>query len=235
MSDRREFLVGVGAVGAGLLTGCAQAPPAAPKRDAAAKKGKEEDEVSPTEDLMREHGVLDRILLVYEESARRMEVQQPFPVEALASGADLLRRFIGQYHEKLEEDFLFTRLEKANTLVPLVATLRRQHVAGRALTDTIVRVATAANIQNPAERAKLLDAMRSFIRMYRPHAAREDTVLFPAFRKLVTEKELEALGEMFERTEHELFGSEGFEGIVKRVVELEQALGIDALERFTPT
>jgi hypothetical protein len=34
---------------------------------------KEEEEVSPAEDLMREHGVLKRLLLVYGEAIRRIE------------------------------------------------------------------------------------------------------------------------------------------------------------------
>ncbi len=76
--------------------------------------------------------------------------------------------------------------------------------------------------------------MRLFIRMYRPHEAREDTVLFPAFRTVVTSKEFLALGEQFEDKEHELFGKAGFEGIVAQVGTLEQTLGIYDLHQFTP-
>lgn len=50
--------------------------------------------------------------------------------------------------------------------------------------------------------------------MYRPHEAREDTVLFPAFRKLVSHHEYGALGEAFEKNEHQLFGQDGFETMV---------------------
>jgi hypothetical protein len=71
--------------------------------------------------------------------------------------------------------------------------------------------------------------------MYRPHEAREDTVLFPAIRTIVPSKEFEALGEQFEDKEHELFGKEGFEGIVSQVAKLEQTLGIYDLAQFTPS
>src|SRR5262249_44780728 len=77
--------------------------------------------------------------------------------------------------------------------------------------------------------------MRQFARMYRPHEAREDTVVFPAFRKIVGEKEYDKLGEMFEEVEHKLFGKQGFEGIVDEVARLEHALAIDDLAQFTPT
>jgi len=70
--------------------------------------------------------------------------------------------------------------------------------------------------------------------MYRPHEAREDTVLFPAFRSIVSPHEYDALGEEFEDREHTLFGEEGFEKIVAEVAALEKALGIYELSRFTP-
>ena len=49
------------------------------------------------------------------------------------------------------------------------------------------------------------------VRMYGPHEAREDTVLFPEFRKIVSRHEYDSLGEDFEKKETQLFGGEGFE------------------------
>ena len=76
--------------------------------------------------------------------------------------------------------------------------------------------------------------MQEFIQMYRPHAAREDTVLFPAFRSIVSPREFDELGEKFEDREKELFGKEGFEKMVNSVGEIEKKLGIDDLSKFTP-
>lgn len=232
---RRRFLVSA-AAGAGFALGaCARTPDVHAAAPGGAHAGGEaEPAVSPPEDLMREHGVLNRILLIYEEGVHRLDARQPIPIETIASAADIIRRFIEQYHEKLEEDFLFPRFERANTLVDLVATLRRQHQAGRALTEAIVRGATAAGVADDAARRKLADTLRLFVRMYRPHEAREDTVLFPALRSIVGEDELDALGEQFEDKEHELFGKEGFEGVVAQVAALEQKLGIYELSQFTP-
>jgi hemerythrin-like domain-containing protein len=173
-------------------------------------------------------------LLLYEEATRRLEARRPLPIETVASAADIIRRFIEQYHERLEEDYLFPRFEKANKLVDLVGTLRRQHQAGRGLTAGILKLANAAGVRTAGDRRQLVATMRLFGRMYRPHEAREDTVLFPAFRAIVARKEFEALGEQFEAKEHELFGKEGFEGIVAEVGKLERTLGIYELEQFTP-
>jgi len=237
-AHRREFLVrtGQGLLLAGVLApgGGAAAAAKADRAKADKKQAKGEEDVAPPEDLMREHGVLDRVMLIYEECGRRIEAHRPFPVETLASAADIVRRFIEQYHEKLEEDHLFPRFEKANKLTGLVATLRRQHQAGHGLTATILKLAAPGGPAADADRQKLVETMRLFNRMYRPHAAREDTVLFPALRSVVPPTEVEAMGDAFEDQEHQLFGKAGFEGVVVQVAKLEETLGIEALDQFTP-
>ena len=199
------------------------------------KKGEDKEaEVGPPEDLMREHGVLKRVLLIYGEALRRLDAKEDFPPEALADAAGIIRRFVEDYHEKLEEDFLFPRFEKANRLVDLVKVLREQHQAGRRVTDVTMRFANLQSLKNDSERAQLVNSMQQFIRMYNPHEAREDTVLFPAFRKIVSPHEFDSLGEDFEKKEDELFGEDGFENVVDKVAGIEKRLGIYELEQFTP-
>lgn len=228
--DRRTLLFSTAAFGAaaslaapGLLAG------AEPK-----KKRESEEEVSPAEDLMREHGALNRILLLYDNALVRFEARQDFPPDVLASAAGIVRRFIEEYHEKLEEQHLFPRFEKAGKLVDLVHTLKRQHEAGRALTAQIERGATLAGLRDAGERSKTLRSLRLFIRMYRPHEAREDTVLFPALHGIVSPNEYDALGEEFENQEHKLFGEDGFEKVVAQIAELEKKVGLYDLAQFTP-
>jgi hemerythrin-like domain-containing protein len=192
------------------------------------------EEVSPPEDLMREHGVLKRILLIYAEAVRRIEANDELPPESLFNSAKIIREFVEDYHEKLEEDFLFPRFKNANKLVDLVNVLLQQHQAGRRLTDITIQLATNQALKNADDRRKLADSMRQFIRMYSPHEAREDTVLFPAFRGIVSAHEFDSLGEDFEKKEDELFGEDGFFKVVDRVAEIEKKLGIYDLAQFTP-
>jgi hemerythrin-like domain-containing protein len=202
-----------------------------------AEKEKKEEEteipVGPPEDLMREHGVLKRVLLIYGEALRRLDAKEDLPPDALADAADIIRSFVEDYHEKLEENFLFPRFEKANLLVDLVKLLRIQHEAGRRVTDVTLRFANRGSLKNDSERARLITSMRQFIRMYNPHEAREDTVLFPAFRKIVSPHEFDSLGEDFEKKENELFGEDGFEKVVDKVAGIEKRFGIYDLAQFT--
>lgn len=209
----------------GLLAATAQTKPE--------KKAEEGGEISPAEDLMREHGALSRLLLIYEEIMASLSNGREFPVEVLADAAGLIRRFVEGYHEKLEEDYLFPRFEKAGKLVDLVKVLWQQHKAGRRLTDRIRGLATTAAIKDPSGKRQLEQYLHLFIRMYRPHKAREDTVLFPAFHSVVSPKEYASLGEAFEDKEEDLFGKDGFEHVVKEVERLEKTMGVYELSQFT--
>jgi hemerythrin-like domain-containing protein len=198
------------------------------------QESKDEEEVAPPEDLMREHGVLKRVLLIYDEATRRIDAKQPLSPDPIKDSARIIRSFIEDYHEKLEEDYLFPRFEKAGKLSELTSVLRAQHQAGRRLTDQITQLATAASLTDASSASKLREAMRQFVRMYAPHEAREDTVLFPALRTVVSKNEFGALGEEFEEKEHQLFGEDGFEKMVDRVAGIEKTLGIYDLAQFTP-
>jgi hemerythrin-like domain-containing protein len=193
----------------------------------------EDDEgqkVSPPEDLMQEHGLLNRILLIYDTCKTHLVHNTSFPIESLAHAAGIIRTFVEDYHEKQEENYLFPRFKKAGKLIDLVDTLLQQHNAGRKLTDQIKQLSAKQN----TDKQKLIEALTSFNRMYRPHEAREDTVLFPAFRKLVSTNEYDSLGEQFEKNEHKLFGQDGFEKMVDKVADIEKTLGIYELSQFTP-
>jgi hemerythrin-like domain-containing protein len=223
--DRRQLLTSA-AAGA-LLVGCSGSSRSAAEPSAA----NEAEEVTPAEDLMREHGVLRRVMYLYDEAAQRFEARTEVPLDALAGGAGIIRHVIEDYHEKLEEDFLFPRYDKAGMLADLTAVLRRQHQVGRVLTDQIIALAKAPLAD--ADRTKLATLLRSFNHMYRPHAAREDTVLFPALRGLVGKHEYDELGEQFEDKEKSMLGDHGFEKAVADVARLEHAFGLDDLAKLT--
>jgi len=194
----------------------------------------EEDEVSPAEDLMREHGILKRVLLIYREVINRIDGKRDFPPDVVKSSAKLIRAFVEDYHEKLEEDYLFPRFRKANALVDLVDVLKQQHERGRTLTDRTIRLASGTALKDAGPRTDLRNMLYQFVRMYEPHEAREDTVLFPEFRKVVSKHEYDALGEEFEKKENQIFHGDGFEKNVDAVAKLEKELGIYDLAQFTP-
>jgi hemerythrin-like domain-containing protein len=230
-TDRRRYLAATAALSLGTLA----LSPSQIRADDKAKDDKKglEEEVGAAEDLMREHGVLNRILLIYEEGLRRLRLKEDVTPDVFHKPATLVRKFVEDYHEKLEEKFIFPEFEKARKLVDLVKVLRQQHEAGRKVTDVILRNAVADRFRKEDARKEIVRSCAAFIRMYRPHEAREDTVLFPALHKIVPAKRLKDLGEQFEKEEDRLFGEEGFEKTVEQVAVIEKQLGIYDLAQFT--
>jgi hemerythrin-like domain-containing protein len=223
------MLVSLAAVASGVgVAGTARA-----KDDKRKRQG--EEDIGPGEDLMREHGVLRRVLLVHAEVLRALQGGKEVNPQVLQRTGKLIRSFVEDYHEKQEEEFLFPRFERAGKLVPLVKTLRAQHQAGRAVTDRIIALATPASVKEAGSRKELAGRLESFSRMYEPHAAREDTVLFPALHEIISHHEYDALGEQFERREKQIFHGDGFEFAVAEVDAIEKLVGIEDLARFTPT
>jgi hemerythrin-like domain-containing protein len=190
--------------------------------------------VTAPEDLMKEHGVLNRCLLIYEEATRRLRSKEPVGPEAFSRTAELIRSFVEEYHERNEEKYVFPVFEARGTLVDLVRTLTTQHLAGREVTARILRLSTPEQFRSQDSQTQLMASCQSFIRMYRPHESREDTILFPALRTLLTPDQVEALGDKMEEDEHKVLGDEGFEKSVDKVASIEKALGIYDLAQFTP-
>jgi hemerythrin-like domain-containing protein len=222
---RRQFLAG----GSGLVLGAPLIIQAAAGNDLDPDEG-----VTAPEDLMKEHGVLNRCLLIYEAGLRRLQAREEVSPEVFGQTALLIRRFVEEYHERNEELYIFPEFEKAGKLGSLVETLKVQHVAGRRVTAEVMRLSAPEAFRSPENRELLAAACRSFIRMYRPHEAREDTVLFPALRTFLAPKQVEALGGRMEENEKKVLGEEGFERSVDQVAALEKQLGIYDLAQFTP-
>src|SRR3954453_19104624 len=228
---KRDFLKVTATAGASLAA--TLIVPSALAAKSRKNETQKEAEVTPPEDLMREHGVLDRLLLVYEAGTRKFASNSDFDPAIITDAATIVRDFIENYHERSEEEAVFPRFKKAGKMVSLVDTLLTQHQVGRRVTQAILQAAPGSR-KDGDDRKRLVAAIESFIAMYRPHAAREDTDLFPLLKGLVSAHEYDAMAEDFEKKEHRLFGDDGFEMMAKRVASLEQQIGIHDLAQFTP-
>src|SRR5689334_6640205 len=228
-TPRRAFLAGTASIVTSTLALPISSLAAQKKAPAKQTPKKEEGEnVSTNEDLMREHGVLNRILLIYDEAIRRIQTKEKFDPAVITKSAGLIKSFIEDYHEKLEEDHIFPRFEQSGKLVELTVNLRAQHAMGRRVTEKLVAAAKSGDT------ATIQSMLAAFNRMYRPHEAREDTVLFPALHSVVSKHEYDAMGEEFERIERKTFGGDGFDMAVDKVAELEKQFDIYDISKFTP-
>jgi len=186
---RRRFSAGMASAGVLIASG-----------SGIALAGSKEKEVGAVEDLMREHGVLRRALLVYIESIPKLRANPgSIKPDALADTAKLFRSFGEDYHErKLEEVYIFPAVKKAGgARAGYVDVLKNQHDRGREVTDYILAV-TGKGAIGSTDAEPLARAFETFVLMYQNHTAREDTIVFPAWKNALSDRQLHEMGEKFE-------------------------------------
>jgi hemerythrin-like domain-containing protein len=230
-STRREILRDGGLVFTTAAVGLLSA-------NAWGQQGEElpEPEVTATEDMMREHGVIRRALLVYSQLVDKLR-QSPSSVDvaALHKTAQLFRTFGEDYHERmLEEQHIFPIVRKMKgEAAKYPDILIAQHQRGREITDYTLAVTNAPKVSvNHGE--PLARVLEGFVRMYENHAAREDTIVFPAWKTNFSNKQLDELSDQFEDIEHKMFGKDGFEDAEKTISGVEATFGFADISQFTP-
>ena len=242
--SRRDFIRASSVCGAGLGAGlamisCRRGGGSESNRTAnkgsETKEGDEAPEVTPSEDLMREHGVLRRALLVYTEIVPRLRSDpRNVPPDALARTARLFRAFGEDYHEsKLEEPYIFPAVRQTGgPAAGIPDILAIQHRRGREITDYVLAAAQKGSL-GAATSEPLAQALESFVFMYGNHAAREDTIVFPAWKESLSVDQYDELADKFEEIEQETFGGDGFDDAVREITEIERSLGLADLSLFT--
>jgi len=223
--DRRA-LIGVGA-GLVLGAGLNQAGDAV----AASSPSEARQPPSPGEMLMSEHGVLKRLLLVYQTASEQLAAGRTPPAAAIAGSAELIRDYIEGFHEGLEEAYVFPRVQPVHPTT--IHTLLVQHDRGRHLTAAISIVA-GQSLKEPATRAALHRYLDLFVAMYSRHEAWEDTVVFPTIREVMRPRTFDELAERFRYLEHAQYGDSGFAHLLDRVGGIERQNGHRRAGRVHP-
>jgi hemerythrin-like domain-containing protein len=188
------------------------------------------ENLSPIEDLSRQHGVLRRIVNLYAEMERRIRSgEADIDAAAIADAAKLFRAFGEDWHERvLEEAYVFPAVRKAGgETEKIVNVLLAQHERGREITDYFI------SSWAQSEPRSLAVALGSMARMYLAHAAFEDTIIFPAWSAMLSKDDLQATASRFHDMEMQAFGNGWFEEAVARVRHIEQAFRIPDLDAYT--
>jgi hemerythrin-like domain-containing protein len=214
-----------------LLIAAASAVPSALALPASGAQ-KNAPRASANEDLMQEHGLVERIILIYGRTIELLNANQGVDLALAGQASQIVSRVIHAHHEVEEERIIFPVVEKTAGMQTLTSTLRGQHSAARAITAVIGRNAGAEAVRNAARRKELITAMQNFMNMYTPHGAHEDTEVYPAFREALTHDEYAKVAEQFAADEQRVNQAGGFGENVRALRKIEAALGME-LSRYT--
>jgi hypothetical protein len=96
-----------------------------------------------------------------------------------------------------------------------------------------ISTADSLDLTQPGPREQLRGRLAAFARMYEPHEAREDTVVYPALRGVLVQQQLDLPAERFAELKNHLYGDAALQQYLDRVAGVEQQLGIADLSVFT--
>jgi hemerythrin-like domain-containing protein len=135
-----------------------------------------EERMTSVDLMLEEHRVIERMLLVLEESAARLDRGLLVPRIVLAGVLDFFRVYADAGHHAKEEDLFFPALT-ARGVDPdasPIGALRAQHEVGRALVREMHDVLDGAAAGETAARRAFAASARDYIGMLREHIRLED-------------------------------------------------------------
>lgn len=189
---------------------------------------------TPIENLMKEHGVLMRIIAIYDKVVSDTALSKELNVGAIHRAASIFRDYIEKHHDRCEERYIFPQFRKANYIVEIVNELHDQHAAAIKITRQILALSSGEDGTGANGWQKLMGLCTEVSRMYRPHMAWEQSVVFPVFYDIVTPDYVRDARKKMESEEKEILGDTGFRGLVGRLSEIEKEVGTYDLHSYTP-
>jgi len=163
----------------------------------------------PTDVLMSEHRVIERVLTCLATLAERARDSDAFDAEGAARMLDFFVEFADRIHHMKEEDRLFPALESCG--LPREAgptsVMRNEHEIGRARVRAMLTDLDEAAAGPGSARERFVGHALDFVTLLREHIAKEDQVLFPmADSMLPPTTQVDLLSE-FER-DHALYDAD---------------------------
>ena len=158
---------------------------------------------SPTETLEAEHRLIQRVVATMAQIADAVEQGRVVEVPVLRELVRFLKTFGDECHHAKEETALFPMLELKG--VPLagcpVAVLHNDHLKGRVLVGELSDAIEAYAAEDRSGRRSVIPALRALVAFYPDHIWKEDYLLFPLARKVLSSMDERILTQHFEQLE----------------------------------
>ncbi len=178
-----------------------------------------------TDSLEHEHRTIEKILRVTGVLVDELTENRDIDDDILRDLCQFLRVYGHQCHHGKEESYLFPMLERHGVPeegCPLGA-LRHEHERSRVLTQELVQ-ASAEYAANRHEGASALsEVLRNIAQFYPAHIWKEEYLLFPMARKVLSEEDDQRLLKEFKSVESDIY-SYAHESYEQLATELEDSV-----------
>jgi len=181
--------------------------------------------MNPTEELMNEHRVIERMLGVMSKAADKMERSEEVDASIFVGAADFLRNFADMCHHGKEEMLLFKKMVERG--IPSesgpIAVMLHEHEDGRAHVRAISKLAEM-HLDGYVLK-ELVSHTRGYVELLSQHIQKEDTILYPIADQILTAADQKYLETGFEEVEEKIMGPGVHERYHKMIEDFEKRLG----------
>ncbi len=165
------------------------------------------------EDLFQEHGVLRRLLVLFD---RFVTIRSVDP-RVLIPATTLFAEFGADYHAKTEEKMIFPIFAKSAACH--VQEFKREHKTATAMVKAIASFAKYGHMND------LCHTIPAFTELYHSHSAREDLIIFAKLRTKLGDRRLHTLSVEVEEFKADILGENAFAEAVKMLNDIEMTYG----------
>lgn len=160
-----------------------------------------------TDILEREHRTIEKILRVIGVLADELAEDRNIDSDVLSDICQFLRIYGHQCHHGKEESYLFPMLESHGVPeggCPLGA-LRHEHERSRTLTQELAKASVEYAANPNAGRSALSEVFSKLMQFYPAHIWKEEYLLFPLARKVLSAEDDERLLKEFTSVESDIY------------------------------
>lgn len=160
-----------------------------------------------TDSLEQEHRTIEKILRVTGVLVDELTENRDIDDDILRDLCQFLRVYGHQCHHGKEESYLFPMLERHGVPeegCPLGA-LRHEHERSRALTQELVQASAEYAANRHDGSSALSEVLRNIAQFYPAHIWKEEYLLFPMARKVLSEEDDQRLLKEFKSVESDIY------------------------------
>lgn len=180
--------------------------------------------MKPTEVLMAEHRVIERVLNVLDRACKKLEQGEQVDPQIFADAVDFARNYADKLHHGKEEGQLFPLMQERGGEGGLIQVLLSDHVDGRNYVQGMSQALERYKQGDQAAKGALINNALSYIDLLRGHIEREDSSAFVQADEIFDAQDQQALSGEFERVDSELFAPGEIERYVALAEKLERAV-----------
>jgi hemerythrin-like domain-containing protein len=180
--------------------------------------------MKPTEILMEEHRVIERVLFALEKASGRLKRGEDVYLRFFIGTSVFIREFADNCHHRKEEAVLFPVLNENGLPKDTgpIAVMLAEHEASRQLTQKMRLVTERFQGGDIQARELVSQYGMEYVKLLRLHINKEDKILFPMADRVISPDQQDHIVEAFELFEPEDHGEEfhlKYYGLANRLVQ----------------